>query len=327
MWRVDKAKRILIPDAIGTFDKAHCYIILYSYKRLDNAMVETYIFFWLGSMSSAVDRSAASMISKIMDDSLTDRSIEVKVSEGFEPPVLCSIFPSQRITAVSFSPSTGVSPVLTSSTSDTHSTTKLYEVGCPSANVITYHEVHISHFSSWGANSLKIVDADKALFLWVGSSFVASVRRDPFVYLTHYFESVGIQNDFRPIYKIPGGRETLLFSSTLTAALTPFIEEVSVAMEGMHVEESTSESKQEDFPMTSTNSPPSITTTSSAKPALQKFSYEVLAKGSIDEVDPTRKEAYLEDEVFDGLFGMSKEAFHALPLWRQQAKKKELSLF
>ncbi len=44
-------------------------------------------------------------------------------------------------------------------------------------------------------------------------------------------------------------------------------------------------------------------------------------------IDATRKEDYLEDSVFASVFGMARDAFKALPAWRQQAAKKKAGLF
>lgn len=49
-------------------------------------------------------------------------------------------------------------------------------------------------------------------------------------------------------------------------------------------------------------------------------------KGS-DGIDPTVKEKYLSGDDFQELFGMNKDAFAAMPLWRRQQVKKKVGLF
>ena len=44
-------------------------------------------------------------------------------------------------------------------------------------------------------------------------------------------------------------------------------------------------------------------------------------------IDNTKRETYLEDEVFQSLFGMDKETFSALPGWKRTAAKKKHKLF
>jgi hypothetical protein len=47
----------------------------------------------------------------------------------------------------------------------------------------------------------------------------------------------------------------------------------------------------------------------------------------IDGIDPTKKETYLSDEQFMEVFGVDKNAFKNMPLWRRQEKKKKVGLF
>jgi len=57
-----------------------------------------------------------------------------------------------------------------------------------------------------------------------------------------------------------------------------------------------------------------------------KFSLEELKRTPAG-IDPTCKEAYLDDVTFNTVFGMTSAAFGALPKWKRDAKKKEVGLF
>lgn len=46
-----------------------------------------------------------------------------------------------------------------------------------------------------------------------------------------------------------------------------------------------------------------------------------------DEVDPKRKEMYLQDDEFQKVFEMSKAEFQKMPAWKQADKKKKVGLF
>ncbi|XP_074856789.1 villin-1 [Carettochelys insculpta] len=63
----------------------------------------------------------------------------------------------------------------------------------------------------------------------------------------------------------------------------------------------------------------------------QTLPLEDLVNKSLDElpegVDPSRKEEYLSSADFKAVFGMSQSSFAALPLWKQQALKKQKGLF
>ena len=60
-----------------------------------------------------------------------------------------------------------------------------------------------------------------------------------------------------------------------------------------------------------------------------KYDVEILrAKDELPgDVDPSCKELYLADLVFEELFGMNREAFEALQQWKRIALKKKVGLF
>ncbi|CAM5088145.1 unnamed protein product [Natator depressus] len=64
---------------------------------------------------------------------------------------------------------------------------------------------------------------------------------------------------------------------------------------------------------------------------IQTFPLELLVNKSLDElptgVDPSRKEEHLSSDDFEVVFSMPRNAFAALPVWKQQKLKKEKGLF
>ena len=46
-----------------------------------------------------------------------------------------------------------------------------------------------------------------------------------------------------------------------------------------------------------------------------------------DNIDVSKREQYLKDDVFDSIFSMTKDKFYALPKWKQQTMKKKVGLF
>lgn len=76
--------------------------------------------------------------------------------------------------------------------------------------------------------------------------------------------------------------------------------------------------------------PPSSSTTSSVlylDSSSNSFDYDTLKSGCPEGVDPTQKEQYLTEDVFQSLFGMSKAAFMQQVKWKRDQKKKTLGLF
>ncbi|KAJ0043511.1 hypothetical protein Pint_17881 [Pistacia integerrima] len=63
---------------------------------------------------------------------------------------------------------------------------------------------------------------------------------------------------------------------------------------------------------------------------LSTFSYDQLKAKSdnpVTGIDFKRREAYLSDEEFQNVFGMTKEGFYKLPKWKQDMQKKKVDLF
>lgn len=57
-----------------------------------------------------------------------------------------------------------------------------------------------------------------------------------------------------------------------------------------------------------------------------KADYDSLKKKNI-EINPLKKEEYLEEKIFEELFGCTKAEFDALPMWKKNEKKKKVGLF
>ena len=58
------------------------------------------------------------------------------------------------------------------------------------------------------------------------------------------------------------------------------------------------------------------------------YSYERLISNEVPEdVDPSKKETYLNEAEFEKAFGMDSECFHAIPQWKQVQMKKKAGLF
>jgi len=62
-------------------------------------------------------------------------------------------------------------------------------------------------------------------------------------------------------------------------------------------------------------------------PKANKFDLETLKTTFPEGVDPTKKEAYLEDKVFEEVFGMPMDKFYEQKKWKQQDQRKKHGLF
>lgn len=62
-------------------------------------------------------------------------------------------------------------------------------------------------------------------------------------------------------------------------------------------------------------------------PAPGLYSLYTLQRSYPSDVDPTKKEEYLTDDVFRDVFGMDRQQFQGLPKWRRMLLKKSANLF
>ena len=86
-------------------------------------------------------------------------------------------------------------------------------------------------------------------------------------------------------------------------------------------------SKADDPPPAAAPAPAPTPTKAAPAASGVKYSLEHLKSGLPDGVDPTQKEAYLDDAVFKELFKMEPAAFAALPKWKRDEQKKKVGLF
>mmetsp|Transcript_98031 Transcript_98031/g.224825 ORF Transcript_98031/g.224825 Transcript_98031/m.224825 type:complete len:290 (-) Transcript_98031:108-977(-) len=93
----------------------------------------------------------------------------------------------------------------------------------------------------------------------------------------------------------------------------PVVEEVSADLTGEAVQT-----------VVVTNEPPPQ---QYAEPGDRWYTVEELTGARPLEVDPGCKEQYLADSTFESVFSLTKQAFRALPLWKQQQLKRSVNLF
>ncbi|RXM29178.1 Adseverin [Acipenser ruthenus] len=87
IWRVENNGRTPVdPSTYGQFYGGDCYIILYTYK---NGQI---IYTWQGSSATRDELTASAFMTVQLDRSLGGHAVQVRVSQGKEPPHLLSLF-------------------------------------------------------------------------------------------------------------------------------------------------------------------------------------------------------------------------------------------
>ncbi|XP_067282151.1 adseverin [Pseudorasbora parva] len=92
IWRVECGNTIgdtkvpVDPETYGQFYGGDCYIILYTYTKGE------IIYTWQGSSSTIDELTASAFLTVELDRSLGGKAVQVRVTQGKEPPHLLSLF-------------------------------------------------------------------------------------------------------------------------------------------------------------------------------------------------------------------------------------------
>ncbi|KAE8596365.1 hypothetical protein XENTR_v10016072 [Xenopus tropicalis] len=87
IFRVESCGRVPIePNTFGQFYGGDCYIILYTYAK------GLIIYTWQGAKATRDELTASAFLTVQLDRSLGDQAVQVRVTQGKEPPHLLSLF-------------------------------------------------------------------------------------------------------------------------------------------------------------------------------------------------------------------------------------------
>uniref|UniRef100_A0A672T9H1 Macrophage-capping protein n=1 Tax=Sinocyclocheilus grahami TaxID=75366 RepID=A0A672T9H1_SINGR len=91
IWRVEGGGRVPVdPSTYGQFFGGDCYLILYSYKQ--GSREQHIIYTWSGLKSTQDELAASAFLTVQLDDSMGGAPVQVRVTQGQEPPHLMSLF-------------------------------------------------------------------------------------------------------------------------------------------------------------------------------------------------------------------------------------------
>uniref|UniRef100_A0A3B5LG53 Scinderin like b n=1 Tax=Xiphophorus couchianus TaxID=32473 RepID=A0A3B5LG53_9TELE len=91
IWRVEGGDKVLVdPATHGHFYGGDCYLILYSYRQ--GSREQHIIYTWQGLKCTQDELAASAFLTVKLDDSMGGSPVQVRVTQGQEPPHLMSIF-------------------------------------------------------------------------------------------------------------------------------------------------------------------------------------------------------------------------------------------
>ncbi|XP_048457863.1 scinderin like b [Rhincodon typus] len=96
IWRVEEFKKQPVdPSAYGQFYGGDCYIILYTYKSGDRD--RHMIYTWQGQKATKDELGASAGLTVELDDQMQGLPVQVRVTQGQEPPHLLSLFKDKPV--------------------------------------------------------------------------------------------------------------------------------------------------------------------------------------------------------------------------------------
>ncbi|XP_041659339.1 scinderin like b [Cheilinus undulatus] len=91
IWRVENGARVSVdPSTYGQFYGGDCYLILYSYRQ--GCREQHIIYTWQGLKCTQDELGASAWLTVQLDDSMGGSPVQVRVTQGQEPPHLMSLF-------------------------------------------------------------------------------------------------------------------------------------------------------------------------------------------------------------------------------------------
>ncbi|XP_053529670.1 scinderin like b [Ictalurus punctatus] len=159
IWRVEGGARVPVdPAAYGQFFGGDCYIILYSYKQ--GSREQHIIYTWQGLKSTQDELAASAFLTVQLDDSMGGAPVQVRVTQGQEPPHLMSLFKGKPM--IIHSGGTSRKGGQTQA-----GTTRLFHVRTSTAKATRAVEVKPCA-SNLNSNDVFVLKSPDSLFVWRG---------------------------------------------------------------------------------------------------------------------------------------------------------------
>ncbi|XP_017335785.1 scinderin like a [Ictalurus punctatus] len=159
VWRVEGSDKVPVdPSTYGQFYGGDCYLILYSYKQ--GAREQHIIYTWQGLKCTQDELAASAFLTVKLDDSMGGSPVQVRVTQGQEPPHLMSLFKGKPMI---------ISLGGTSRKGGQSSTgsTRLFHIRQSSTRATRAVEVKPSA-ANLNTNDVFVLKTPDAMFLWKG---------------------------------------------------------------------------------------------------------------------------------------------------------------
>uniref|UniRef100_A0A3Q2DR80 Scinderin like b n=1 Tax=Cyprinodon variegatus TaxID=28743 RepID=A0A3Q2DR80_CYPVA len=159
IWRVEGGDRVPVdPSTNGHFYGGDCYLILYSYRK--GSREQHIIYTWQGLKCTQDELAASAFLTVKLDDSMGGSPVQVRVTQGQEPPHLMSLFQGKPMIIHSGGTSRKGGQSQPGST-------RLFHIRQSSSGATRAVEVEASA-SNLNTNDVFVLKSPKGLFVWRG---------------------------------------------------------------------------------------------------------------------------------------------------------------
>ncbi|TRY87533.1 hypothetical protein DNTS_007090 [Danionella cerebrum] len=160
IWRVEGGDRVPVdPSNYGQFFGGDCYLILYSYSQ--GSREQHIIYTWQGLKSTQDELAASAFLTVQLDDSMGGAPVQVRVTQGQEPPHLMSLFKGKPMIIHSGGTSRKDGQSAAGST-------RLFHIRQSSSRATRAVEVK-PHASNLNTNDVFVLKSPESLFVWKGA--------------------------------------------------------------------------------------------------------------------------------------------------------------
>uniref|UniRef100_G3PSS7 Macrophage-capping protein n=1 Tax=Gasterosteus aculeatus aculeatus TaxID=481459 RepID=G3PSS7_GASAC len=158
IWRVEGERVPVDPSLYGHFYGGDCYLILYSYRL--SGREQHIIYTWQGLKCTQDELAASAFLTVKLDDSMGGSPVQVRVTQGQEPPHLMSLFQGKPMIIHSGGTSRKGGQSTTGST-------RLFHIRQSSSRATRAVEVSVCA-SNLNTNDVFVLKSPSALYVWRG---------------------------------------------------------------------------------------------------------------------------------------------------------------
>uniref|UniRef100_A0A667Y740 Macrophage-capping protein n=2 Tax=Myripristis murdjan TaxID=586833 RepID=A0A667Y740_9TELE len=159
IWRVENGEKVPVdPSSYGQFYGGDCYLILYSYRL--GGREQHIIYTWQGLKCTQDELAASAFLTVKLDDSMGGAPVQVRVTQGQEPPHLMSLFQGKPMMIHSGGTSRKGGQTKAGAT-------RLFHIRQSSSRATRAVEVEPSA-SNLNTNDVFVLKSPDALFVWRG---------------------------------------------------------------------------------------------------------------------------------------------------------------